>query len=325
MSRGIPVIFQASGSDRFESLTPIPLSGHVVGGTARRACCEFATPRLRATAYAAIGCALTVFLLAGCYQPLVLPQSDGHITTPAAKPTLADIPPPARVTSFLPEPRPAIKRPTYSVVVDEVPVKALLLALARDTGQNIDIHPALTGLVSLNAINETLAGILDRMAKQVNLRYRQIGNTLEVTPDRPYSKTYKINYVNMVRNSNSTTSVSGRIGGAPVQRAPVQRVAVQRRGGQLALRQHQLRQSPQMSSGRNSKIALREYLFLHGRKRPERNAVQYIERSSVFKWNGSKQELQPPQARLLLWEDQHKQFVRAKQTQQNELGGHKVS
>ena len=76
-------------------------------------------------------------------------------------------PAPARVSSFLPEPKPAIKAPTYSVVVNEVPVKELLLALARDTKQNIDIHPGLQGLVSLNAINETLPGILERVSKQV--------------------------------------------------------------------------------------------------------------------------------------------------------------
>jgi general secretion pathway protein D len=195
-------------------------SGHVVGGTARRVCCEFAAPRPRATACAAIGCALTVFLLAGCYNRPVLPESEGHITTPAAKPTLADIPPPARVSSFLPEPKPAIKAPTYSVVVNEVPVKELLLALARDTRQNIDIHPGLQGLVSLNAIDETLPAILDRIAKQVNLRYRQDGNTLAVTPDTAYLKTYKVNYVNMTRDTTSTIGVSGQIAGPGGGAAP---------------------------------------------------------------------------------------------------------
>ncbi len=188
-------------------------SRYVTGGTARRVCCGFVAPRPRATVRAAIGFALTMFLLAGCYKRPVLPESEGHITTPAAKPTLADIPPPARVSSFLPEPKPAIKAPTYSVVVNEVPVKELLLALARDTKQNIDIHPGLQGLVSLNAINETLPAILDRLAKQVNLRYRQEGNTLAVTPDTAYLKTYKINYVNMTRDTTSTIGVSGQIAG----------------------------------------------------------------------------------------------------------------
>ncbi len=179
-------------------------SGHGTRATNNRH--DRAAPRV------VIACLLMAVTLGGCYKQTVLPQSEGHITTPAAKPALDNVPPPARVSAYVPAPKPAVKAPTYSVVVNEVPVKELLLALVRDTRQNIDIHPGLQGLVSLNAINETLPAILDRISKQVPLRFRQAGNTLEVTPDMPYSKTYRIDYVNMTRNSTSITSVSGRIG-----------------------------------------------------------------------------------------------------------------
>ena len=111
----------------------------------------------------------------------------------------------------MPPPKPAVKPQTYSVVVNEVPVKDLLLALARDTKQNIDIHSGLHGLVSLNAINETLPAILERISKQVNMRYRLEGNTIIVSPDTPYVKTYRVNYVNMTRETTSTIGVSGEI------------------------------------------------------------------------------------------------------------------
>jgi general secretion pathway protein D len=155
--------------------------------------------------------------LAGCEQtrPFV-PPSQGHITQPAKPaPAAAVIPPPARVTSFVPPPRPQVKPQTYSVVVNEVPVKELLNALARDTRQNIDIHPTVSGLVSLNAIDETLPAILERIAKQVDIRYRSEGNTIVVSPDVPYMKTYIVNYVNMQRNTTSTTGASGQIGTTP--------------------------------------------------------------------------------------------------------------
>src|SRR5688572_108731 len=88
------------------------------------------------------------FVLAGCAEtrPYV-PPSEGHI---AAKPAVLVeqvIPPTARLSSFVPPPRPSVKPQTYSVVVNEVPVKELLNALARDTRQNIDIHPTVSGLV----------------------------------------------------------------------------------------------------------------------------------------------------------------------------------
>ncbi|MBM3341831.1 MAG: Type II secretory pathway component PulD, partial [Betaproteobacteria bacterium] len=97
------------------------------------------------------------------------------------------------------------------MVVNEVPVKELLLALSRDTRQNIDVHPAIGGLVSLNAINETLPAILERIAKQVSMRYVIEGNIISVLPDTAYMKTYRIPYVNMTRDTTSTVSVSGEI------------------------------------------------------------------------------------------------------------------
>jgi general secretion pathway protein D len=151
--------------------------------------------------------------VAGCawIKPYV-PPSEGHIAASQVKsePEKA-IPPPARVSEFLPPPKPAAKPQTYTVVVNEVPVKDLLHALARDTKQNIDVHPGITGLVSINAINETLPAILERVARQVNMRYRIEGNTIVVSPDTAYVKTYRVNYVNMARDTTSTIGVTGEI------------------------------------------------------------------------------------------------------------------
>ena len=156
---------------------------------------------------------MALALIAACadIRPYV-PPSQGHIATPAAQPQVDPaIPPPARTSDFVPAPKPAAKPQTYSVVVNEVPVKDLLLALARDTKQNIDIHSGLTGLVSLNAINEPLPAILERVSKQVNMRYRTEGNTIIVSPDTAYVKTYRVNYVNMSRETTSSIGVSGEL------------------------------------------------------------------------------------------------------------------
>lgn len=161
---------------------------------------------------ALIGLALAGALLASCanIKPYV-PPSEGHITPPSKAVEAKDIPPPARISTFVPPPQPSTPAQTYSVVVNEVPVKELLLALARDTKQNIDIHPGLTGLISLNAINETLPAILERVSKQVNMRYRIEGNAILVSPDTSYVKTYRVNYVNMARDTTSTIGVSGEL------------------------------------------------------------------------------------------------------------------
>jgi general secretion pathway protein D len=154
-----------------------------------------------------------VLAVPGCanIKPYI-PPSEGHIAKPKVKPEPDKaIPPPARVSEFVPPPKPAAKPQTYSVVVSEVPVKDLLVALARDTRQNIDVHPGINGLVSLNAVNETLPAILERVSKQVNMRYRLEANTIVVSPDTPYVKTYRVNYVNMTRETTSNIGVTGEI------------------------------------------------------------------------------------------------------------------
>jgi len=158
--------------------------------------------------------ACAAMVLGGCAnrQATVAP-SEGHIVPPP-KPQ-GEILAPVRSSSFaVPAPKPTVKPQTYSVVVNDVPVRELLQALARDTRQNIDIHPGLTGLVSINAINEPLLSILDRIARQVNMRYRREGGTIIVQPDTPFLKTYRVNYVNMERDSSSQIGVSGAISGS---------------------------------------------------------------------------------------------------------------
>ena len=155
----------------------------------------------------------TALVLAGCaqFRPHV-PPSQGHIEAPQAQvpPAAAAIPPPARVTPLVPPPTAQIKPQTYSVVVNEVPVKELLLALARDTRQNVDIHPGLVGLVSLNAINETLPAILERISKQINLRYRTEGNTIIVSPDVPYVR-LQMGLDSNIRDGKSQSKPFGHI------------------------------------------------------------------------------------------------------------------
>lgn len=144
--------------------------------------------------------------LASCaHQSAVTPSSghiDGHINPTIPDPALAaSIPAPARSTAYLPAPKPRTKEQTYSVVVNDVPVKEILFALARESKLNIDIHPAIQGRVTLNAVDQTLPAILERLSKQVDLTYRVDGNVLSIVPDMPVLRSYKVDYVNMSRDT----------------------------------------------------------------------------------------------------------------------------
>src|SRR6185369_16284721 len=153
--------------------------------------------------------------LAGCGQ-IPLKPSSAHVSA-EQKPDGA-IPAPVQVVPVLPPPSPASRPETYSVVVNNVRVQDLLFALARDAKLNVDVHSGVTGSVTLNAIDQTLPQLLGRISRQVDMRYEIDGQTLSVMRDTPYLRVYRIDYVNLARDSSSqanlSTQVSGTVAGS---------------------------------------------------------------------------------------------------------------
>ncbi len=147
-------------------------------------------------------------LLAGCASR-TLPSSPGHLSEPPPK--AGAIPEPVQESMALPPPKAAAKVETYSVTVHKVPVQSLLFALARDAGLNVDIHPSIEGTVTLNALDQTMPQLLNRIAKQVDMRYEIDGNNLLVMPDTPVWRNYKIDYVNIARSTSSSVSIATQI------------------------------------------------------------------------------------------------------------------
>ena len=153
------------------------------------------------------GCLL---LLAGCGTASIKP-SDKHIASSDAGTTQSKDVPPAARTNLLPPPKPAPKIETYSVVVTNVSAPEVLFALARDAKINLDLYPGLQGYVTLNAVNQTLPQILDRISRQIDMRYEWNGPNLSVMPDTPFLKQYKIDYVNMDRDSQGGVTNTSQI------------------------------------------------------------------------------------------------------------------
>ena len=159
-------------------------------------------------------------LLAACAAPVPREPLKGHLSseTAATARSSSDIPAPVQQSLAVPKPRATPKAETYSVVVNNVQVRDLLFALSRDAKINVDIHPGISGTVTLNAIDQTLPQLLTRIAKQVDMRFELDGPNLAAMPDSPFLKHYKVDYVNMSRNVTGTVSTNTQIAtgtGAP--------------------------------------------------------------------------------------------------------------
>ena len=99
----------------------------------------------------------------------------------------------------------------YSVMVHNAPVRETLLGLAKSAKVNIDIHPNVDGNITLNAIQETMPSILDRICEQLDISWSKKNNHILVELDTPYLKNYMVDYINMGRDLEAKVSTNTQI------------------------------------------------------------------------------------------------------------------
>jgi general secretion pathway protein D len=147
-------------------------------------------------------------------RPIAEPEA--HIQPPEVTRASTSIPKPIRSVPLPPPPEAREPEVRYSVVVANQPVREVLLAMARETKANFDIHPGIDGSVTLNAIDQTLKQILTRVSKQVDMRWETDGQTITVMPDSPFLRNYRVDYVNMARDVSESVGIATQIIGGAV-------------------------------------------------------------------------------------------------------------
>ena len=140
---------------------------------------------------------------AGCASPLPAVED----REPAPIPPVVQTPPP------VPKPGPGEPVETWSVSVEDVPVRELLFALARDAGVDMDIDPGIEDRITMNAVEEPLPALLDRISRHANLRIEIEDGALVARRDEPVLRTYPIDYVPLVRETVTVNELGTGIGG----------------------------------------------------------------------------------------------------------------
>ncbi|HMW72220.1 MAG TPA: secretin and TonB N-terminal domain-containing protein, partial [Cellvibrionaceae bacterium] len=155
-------------------------------------------------------CLIPLFATVSCDLLRTKPaQSTGHLSAPALD--SARIPALAAAPPRLPPPQPVKREATHTVVVSDVPVREVLFSLARDADVNLDLAEDVDGVVTLNAVNQTLPAILDRIAANSGLRYELNNKVISIRKDLPFVRNYRVDYLNMARAASSNVSVSTQI------------------------------------------------------------------------------------------------------------------
>jgi len=158
-----------------------------------------------------ISMAVFLLVITACAPTKSPVSTRGHINKDAIKPEQKSIPELVAEAPVVPKPTLKPETETYTVVVNDVDVASLLFALARDAKINIDVFQNITGKVTLNAIDQTLEQILDRIAEQASIRYQVKDGLLTIRPDVPFFRTYKVDYVNIDRKTTSENLIATQI------------------------------------------------------------------------------------------------------------------
>lgn len=122
-----------------------------------------------------------------------------------AEPPIPDIAP------ILSAPRPPKIGETKLVsiaVTDDVPLKDVLLELARLADIDVEVDAGITGGISFRATQRPFNEVIERIADFANLRYTMNDNVLRIERDDPFIEIYTLDFLNFERSASSSVNVS---------------------------------------------------------------------------------------------------------------------
>lgn len=105
--------------------------------------------------------------------------------------------------------------PLVSISVNQaVPLKDILFELAKQADYDIELDPRITGSIIFTARQRPFDLVIQRISEIAGLRHSFDEDILRVELDLPYSRSYKIDYLNIVRTSTSSIRNQVSVGAA---------------------------------------------------------------------------------------------------------------
>jgi MSHA biogenesis protein MshL len=104
-----------------------------------------------------------------------------------------------------------LPRPLVTVSVNQtVSLRDLMFELAEQADVDIELDPQIHGSIIFTAKQRPFDEVVNRICEMAGLRYNFKDKVLRIELDRPYNKTYAVDYLNIDRTGDSsvTTSIS---------------------------------------------------------------------------------------------------------------------
>jgi MSHA biogenesis protein MshL len=98
--------------------------------------------------------------------------------------------------------------PQFDVAAEDMPARTFFLGLVDDSPYNIIVDPAITENVNLHLKQVTIPQVLDALQQSYGFQYTIEHYGIYVTKGKIETRTFKVNYINLIRSGNSHTEVS---------------------------------------------------------------------------------------------------------------------
>jgi MSHA type pilus biogenesis protein MshL len=96
-------------------------------------------------------------------------------------------------------------------VSDNVPLRDVLIELAREAKVNLELDPRVEGGIIFSAHDQPFDEVLRRICNLAGLRAKTEGNFVHIEMDDAYQETYQLDYLSLARRSSSETSIATNV------------------------------------------------------------------------------------------------------------------
>lgn len=171
-----------------------------------------------------LGLLATCCLLAACQtftdgDRQLREQTDRLLEESLAQSRRSNVPPPAVQAALLPPLLPDgagfSSGPRFDVAVRDMEAREFFLSLMDGAGQNLVVHPEVSGLITFSLRNVTLDEVLRAVRDSYGYDFKRTSYGYRILPNQLQTRTYNLNYLNVQREGSSDTRVSsGQVTGS---------------------------------------------------------------------------------------------------------------